>query len=93
MKVTKRVLYNGSIEYRNEHRKLHREDGPAVILKNGDKEWYLNGLAHREDGPAVICSDGIVEYWLNDTHYEYKEWLDRVTNPIMYKWRKYCESH
>ena len=23
--------------------KLHREDGPAVELTNGSKEWYLNG--------------------------------------------------
>ena len=23
--------------------KLHREDGPAVELSNGDKSWYING--------------------------------------------------
>ena len=33
--------------------KLHRENGPAIILPDGTKEWYLNGLLHRENGPAV----------------------------------------
>jgi len=32
---------------------LHREDGPAIIWKNGDEEWYLNSKKHRDDGPAV----------------------------------------
>ena len=30
----------------------HREDGPAVVWRNGHKEWHLNGEFHREDGPS-----------------------------------------
>lgn len=44
---------------------VHREDGPAVVSKNGDLEWYVNGLRHREDGPAIMRINGRKEWWLN----------------------------
>jgi len=44
---------------------LHREDGPALELANGDKYWYLNGKRHREDGPAIEDADGDKEWYLN----------------------------
>lgn len=44
---------------------LHREDGPAIEHKRGEKNWYFNGKLHREDGPATEYSDGSYEYWLN----------------------------
>jgi hypothetical protein len=25
---------------------LHREDGPAIECRNGDKAWYLNGIEY-----------------------------------------------
>ena len=53
------------IEYRNEKGELSREDGPAVIKYNGDKEWCLNGKLHREDGPAVERANGDKEWCLN----------------------------
>lgn len=37
---------------------LHREDGPALILINGSKEWRIKGELHREDGPAMTFPDG-----------------------------------
>jgi len=37
---------------------LHRVNGPAVELGNGDKEWYYEGQLHRDDGPAVERADG-----------------------------------
>jgi hypothetical protein len=39
--------------HRNEADELHRVDGPAVVWKNGDTEWYYEGKLHRLDGPAV----------------------------------------
>jgi hypothetical protein len=47
LKISKNKI---QIKYKN---KLHKEDGPAVIYKNGREEWYINGKRHREDGPAV----------------------------------------
>lgn len=44
---------------------LHREDGPAVIWKDGSKEWRINGKLHREDGPAIEFADGSTLWWLN----------------------------
>ena len=37
--------------------KKHREDGPAVELKNGTMEWWIDGQRHRDDGPACIYKD------------------------------------
>lgn len=33
--------------------KIHREDGPAIEWRNGNKHWCLNGCLHRTDGPAI----------------------------------------
>src|ERR1700691_2444848 len=44
---------------------LHREDGPAVIWKDGRFKYFLNGKIHREDGPAAIHLNGIIEYCIN----------------------------
>ena len=39
---------------------LHREDGPAIDIKNGKKGYFNNGKLDRKDGPAVE-SDQIQE--------------------------------
>lgn len=44
----------GETRYFNSRGELHREDGPAVIDKRGNEQWFQEGLLHREDGPAVI---------------------------------------
>ena len=44
---------------------LHRQDGPAIELADGDKEWYVNGKRHREDGPAYKGGNGEKQWWLN----------------------------
>ena len=49
--------------YRNAAGQLHREDGPAIVLANGNKEWYRNGLRHRDVGPAVERANGYKEWW------------------------------
>ena len=68
----------------------HREDGPAYIGVNGDKEWWINGNIHREDGPAVIFSNGQSGYYVNgcDVTRLVDEWaktcdidLDNLTEP------------
>lgn len=48
--------------------KLHREDGPAVILTNGSMFWCIDGNLHREDGPAIEHPDGIAEWYLNGAY-------------------------
>lgn len=54
--------------------KEHREDGPAVELKDGTRKWFINGKLHREDGPAVIAID---EY--GEPFYEWFRNGERVT--------------
>ncbi len=47
----------GSVGY-IKNGKLHRDDGPAVELFDGGKEWYKNGRLHKDDGPSVEWADG-----------------------------------
>ena len=64
--TTGRIFYPDGEKQWYKHGKLHRDDGPAVIMPNGYrayKAWYKNGERHREDGPAVICSDGCKAWW------------------------------
>lgn len=53
-------LANGEIEHASSKRWfkdgfLHRENGPALICRDGRLQWYKMGSLHREDGPAIIC--------------------------------------
>ena len=59
----------GTITYYNDNENLHREDGPAIIWDNGDKEWYVNGKCHRIDGPAIIFNNNSHEWLVNDIQY------------------------
>lgn len=52
-------------QWYNEKGICHREDGPAVEWRNGDKEWYINGLRHREDGPAMEYANGTKIWYIN----------------------------
>ena len=66
MKVyTVKVYANGDEYWFNEEEQRHRENGPAVICSDGDKQYYINGKRHREDGPAVICYSGTKKYYIN----------------------------
>lgn len=61
----------GDLFWYNENRKLHREDGPAIIRVDGTEEWYKDGERHRGGenmlaGAAIEGSpSGEEEYWLN----------------------------
>ena len=52
---------------------LHREDGPAAELGNGNKYWYVNGKLHRENGPAVEHINGYKSWYLNGEQVTQKE--------------------
>ena len=65
MESFKKVLENGTVEYRNNDGLLHREDGPAIEWTNGTIFWYLNGERHREAGPAIEFAKGDKEWWIN----------------------------
>lgn len=51
------------LELHKENGVLHRLDGPAVIRKDGTKEWWVNGEHHREGAPAVVGPNGHEEWW------------------------------
>ena len=45
--------------------KLHRTDGPAVVMADGRKEWRVDDKLHRTDGPAVEKADGTRKWYIN----------------------------
>ena len=55
---------------------LHREDGPAVLSKNGDRYWYSRNRLHREGGPAVEFANG-------DKCWYYYEQKHRMDGPAL----------
>jgi hypothetical protein len=59
---------------------LHREDGPALELTDGRKEWFIKGKRHRGDGPALILADGRIFWYLNNICFDKKEeWFEALT--------------
>lgn len=48
----------GAKEWRDSQGRLHRLDGPAIEMPNGDKFWFVEGKPHRENGPAIEKTDG-----------------------------------
>ena len=66
---------DGNIGY-YENDILHREGGPAIECKNGEKYYYKYGKTHRIDGPAII--------WYNP--YEEGWYLDGVRYKNFYLW-------
>src|SRR5271154_5749825 len=57
---TKRFDKNGKITYSLPNGLRHRDnDQPAIIRRDGTKEWYYNGQHHRDnDQPAIIYHNG-----------------------------------
>jgi hypothetical protein len=80
MQATMRVDADGDKIWRLPCGRWHREDGPAIEWKNGDKFWYLNDKLHRTDGPAVVRSNWRNNtWWLNDRVFSFDAWLEANT--------------
>jgi hypothetical protein len=58
--------------------KIHREDGPALILDMGIDIWYQNGKIHRENGPAIEFKNGDKKWFLQDREYTEKDYWRMV---------------
>jgi len=57
----------GDIKYYKNYL-LHRDDGPAVIKRNGREEWCRFGRLHRYDGPARVWSHNEEWYQFGKRH-------------------------
>lgn len=68
----------GTYIYLKKGIRRHREDGPALIDKEGNKYWWQNDKKHRLDGPAIEFHDGKVEYWIDDVHYSKESYLKKI---------------
>lgn len=53
-KVTSNLTGDIVYYYRGEY---HRDDGPAIIRRDGQCSWFYHGKLHRVDGPAIDNSD------------------------------------
>ncbi len=75
------AIVNKSLGYSYwyQHGKLHRTDGPAVVLsgEDGRNEWWYEGQRHRTNGPALVYNNGYrTEWW-------YLGMLHRVDGPAI----------
>jgi len=57
---------NGTIRFIDELGRSHRENGPAVIMRNGTIMYFKHGVLHREDGPAVLNINQKKISWYKD---------------------------
>lgn len=65
--MTSRVPYNvGDCLVWMDYGVRHREDGPAVLYRNGNEEWWLDGERHRVGGPAISYSCGYRKWIVQD---------------------------
>jgi len=59
------------------HGERHRlNNSPAVVFRNGDQHWFLNGKLHRMGDPAVILANG-------DQHWFQYNVQHRIDGPAM----------
>ncbi len=58
-----RFSQNGTIQYLREDGLLDRPNGPAIICRDGSRQWWRGGRLHRRGGPAVVWANGTQEYW------------------------------
>lgn len=72
------------LEWRNNAGQLHRLHGPALILRDGTKEWYTNGKLHRIDGPAIEHANGAKLWYLNGMRH-------RIDGPAFVDFNMYRE--
>ena len=71
------------------HNKLHRLDGPAVVLSNGNIIWYKHDKRHRIDGPAIEFINGDIEWWLYDEQYTEEEYNKLISNIPLLFWNRF----
>jgi antitoxin component YwqK of YwqJK toxin-antitoxin module len=78
------IVDNGNL-YWHRDGKIHREnDMPSIIMNNGDKYWYINGVPSRSDMslPYIEMSNGKKRYRLEDGGYKKigrlrEEWFNK----------------
>lgn len=77
------IFYTKTSDPNSEH---HREDGPAIEWKSGDKEWHFDGKLHRENGPAIEKVNGTKKWWYNGKYVnvisqeQFKKYLKEMDN-------------
>ena len=65
--MTREIVKNSCIVYRNESRKLHQEDDkPSYIQFDGLIHFCKKDKQHRKGKPARIWFNGTIAYWEND---------------------------
>lgn len=87
--MSKMKIERGDRVWRDEKGYFHRENGPAIIERCGDQEWWVNGKRHRTDGPAVIFAKDFAEWWIKgiEISKEVEAWMIEMSiNPDWKSW-------
>lgn len=56
------AMTNEQADYWYLNGKLHRNGDAAILWKNGDKDWYQNGINYNPTGPSTLSHDGTAIY-------------------------------
>lgn len=62
----------------------HRLFGPAVIRRDGTREYWQNGVLHRRFGPAIVRPGGGREWWINGQQIKAYRKIDKVWTWVYY---------
>jgi hypothetical protein len=66
--LIKQVYHCGNgailIRFSDSQGKTHRDNGPAIEINEGYKEWRYHGLFHRVDGSAIVYENGDEEWYI-----------------------------
>lgn len=52
------------------NKRLHNQNGPAIIDDDGTLQWFINHKIHRLDGPAILYPTGEKKYFIDSFEYQ-----------------------
>ena len=84
----KSTIAGNIMYYKKDTDIFHNPYGPAIIDKDGYKEYCIDNELHRLDGPAVIWPNGEEEYWINYEQLS-KEEFEKHSERLKYLGKEY----
>ena len=69
----------------------HRDNGPAIEYKNGDKFYYKKGHLSRLDGPSVYIGKNKY-YYINNIIYLKSAWAEKTKHITCHNCLEFCKQ-
>ena len=59
---------SGTVRWRDDEGRRHREDGPAVVWPDGTQYWFNHGRYHFAHGPSDLYASGSLRWYEDGRH-------------------------